>query len=440
MSSGKRTRRPGGHPAKVAQRRARERDRAPADPLRRAARAACRDAASIETALEAELMASSLLGSWWPSPLALGAGEPDHEIGVPLVAEIERCGGPGALAALIAIGEVSDSELGLDARERAGRLRAAGVRAPGWADTIKACEVRHTAVLRDEIFDDGITIFIECAHAGGEPHAVGVYIDHNLGVMAKDILLADSIDEVAEIMRSNPEAGAGGALVIEPIDPAEACGRLNAALDLTDMTLMAPVGEDYASLRSLARLRADELPGGAVDIEPPQVTPEERKRLLTEFLASPDGAGFEPGGDEAFAVSLAIDFCADYVDGRPLRWSPVTVERFMADWLPRKVVAERSQFEAVPAALASWVRFAGRRRGIPEWAIAETIDAIVRWTEEMLERASDPEAGGPGIEFLLAAKSAGVELADEQALASFIAAWNARNEAGESPAPRRARR
>lgn len=430
MSRGKRARRPSGHPAKVAQRRARERDRTQGDPLRRAARAACEDAANIDTALDAELMASTLLGSWWPSRLELGAGDPDEEIGGPLVAEIARCGGPGALAALIAIAEVSGSELGLDARERAGKLRAAGVPPPPWADAIEECEVLRTAVIREAVFDDGITIFVEGAHAGEEPHAVGVYIDHNLGVMAKDIFLADSIDSVAEVMRTNPDADAGGILELQPIDPAEACARLHAALDRTDMTLMAPVGEDYAPLRALARLRAYELPLGTVDIEPPEVTIDERDRLLDEFLASPEAAGFEPGGDEALAVSMAIDYCADYVDGRPLRWSPVVVELFMGDWLPRKLLAERAAFEAVPAALASWVRFAGRRRSIPDWAITETIEAIARWTEEMLDRASDADAGGPATQFLLAAKDAGIDLEDEQAVASFIAGWNARSVAG----------
>jgi hypothetical protein len=334
-----------------------------------------------------------------------------------------------ALAALIAIGEVSDSELGLDARQRAKRLRAAGVRPPRWADAIEDCEILRTAVVRDEIFDDGITIFVEGAHAGAQPHVVGVYIDHNLGVMAKDILLAESIDRIEEIMRAEPGADAGGKLTIEPIDPAEACARLLAALDLTDMTLMAPVDEDYAPLRALARLRADELPFGAVDVDPPEVLDDERERLLASFLASADGAGFEPDGDEAHVVSLAIDYCSDYVDGRPLRWSPVTVELFMADWLPRKLLADRSTFEAVPAALASWVRFAGRRRGIPDWAIAETTEAITRWTGEMLARADDPNVGGPAMQFVLAAKDAGVDLEDEQAVSSFIAGWNARSQA-----------
>jgi hypothetical protein len=128
-------------------------------------------------------------------------------------------------------------------------------------------------------------------------------------------------------------------------------------------------------------------------------------------------------------VSLAIDFCSDYVDGRPLRWSPVVVELFMADWLPRKVVAEHTLFEAVPAALEAWVRYAGRARAIPEWAIARSVEAIPGWTDEMLANAADPGAAGPAKRFAAAATNAGVDLTDDEAVASFIAGWNARSDA-----------
>jgi hypothetical protein len=76
------------------------------------------------------------------------------------------------------------------------------------------------------------------------------------------------------------------------------------------------------------------------------------------------------------------------------------------------------------------VRFAGRRRGIPDWAITQTVDAIACWTQEMLDRANDPDASGPGKQFLLAGQEGGAGLADEEAVASFIAGWNARSEAG----------
>lgn len=430
MASGKRRRRPGGHPAKVAQRRERERDRhlkrSRDAGLRRTVRVMCQEAAELETAFEAEYWASGLLGSWWRMRTALDRDDPDLELGGLLVEEVARHGGAGALAALIALGEVSDTEVGLRAREAAERLIADGVPKPLWSESILEAEILRTAVMREFVFDDGFTIFIEARHGEEEPHAVGVYIDNNLGVMAKDILLADSIDSVERIMRENPRDD--GELRIEPIDPAEAGARIHTAMELTDMTIEPPVSEEYGRLRALALLWADELPGGKVDVSIPEVSAEERERMLAQFLASPEAAGIEPGGDAADAVSFAIDFCAGYVDGRPLRWSPVVVELFMADWLPRKVLAERSMFEAVPSALDAWVRYAGHERGIPDWAIERTVEAIPRWVDEMLESADDPAAAGPAKQFMAAAQDAGVDLTDQQALANFVAGWNARSE------------
>ena len=46
----------------------------------------------------------------------------------------------------------------------------------------------------------------------------------------------------------------------------------------------------------------------------------------------------------------------------------------------------------------------------------------------MVEAALDPSVGGPSEQFLLAAKAAGVDLEDEQALRTFIKGWNARSE------------
>jgi len=198
-------------------------------------------------------------------------------------------------------------------------------------------------------------------------------------------------------------------------------------MNLTEMTLDPPVSEDYARLRALAMLRADEAPGGARTAEREELPAKERDALRDEFLASPEGRTFAPDGDEAFAASLAIGFCADYVDGRPLRWSPVVVELFMAGWVPRKVLADAELFDALPAALDAWVRFAGRKHGTPEWAISLTREAIPRWRDEMAAAASDPGSGGPAMQFLTAATEAGIDVTDQEALATFMAGWNARS-------------
>lgn len=431
MATGSNRRRRGGHPAKQAERRERDRLRreTPADPLRRAAATIRREAGQLGTALDAELWASALLGTWWPPPFDVMTDYDDADlaIGGPLVDEIARIGGPEAVGALLALGEVSESELGLRALDHVNRLLAAGVARPPWGQAILEAEVLGTAVLREDVFDDGVTIFIEAAHDGGQRHAVGVYIDHNLGGRAKDIVMADSIAAVEELAAAS--AGERVAMRVEPIAPGEAAIRIRDAMELTDMTLEAAVGEDYAALRSLAILRADELVGPFPEVSMPEVSAEEREALRTDFLDSPEGATFAADGDEAFVASLAIDFCADYLDGRPLRWSPVVVEVFMTDWIPRKVMADRPTFDVVPAALAAWVRYAGRRRQIPGWAIAETRDAIDTWADEMFELLDGGEAAGPAKAFLAAAKAAGVDVTDDRALATFVAGWNARSAA-----------
>ena len=390
-----------------------------------------REAEGLTGALDAELWTSRLLGAFWDQRTNLPLHESaDYALiyGRPLVEAVSRMDGPGARTVLMIIAAVDDAELGALAHELAEVRSDHGQgTAPSWLDEVGGAEITGAAVMREDVFDDGFTMFLEARHPAGETHAVGVYIDNNLGVMAKDILLADSIDRVAEVMRTNPRDD--GALRLEQIDPAVAAAEIRAAMDLTEMTLDPPVSADYAGLRALAMLRADEAPGGAMAAQREEMPAEDRDALRDAFLASPEGRAFAADGDEAFVVSLAIDFCADYVDGRPLRWSPVVVELFMAGWVPRKVLADAVVFEVLPTALDAWVRFAGRKQGTPEWAIAVTQEAIPRWRDEMVSAGSDPAHGGPAKQFLTAAKQAGVDVTDERALGTFMAGWNARSTA-----------
>jgi hypothetical protein len=55
--------------------------------------------------------------------------------------------------------------------------------------------------------------------------------------------------------------------------------------------------------RALALLRAEQTPGAVEPPEPTELSSEERDRLRDEFLASPEGREFAPGGDEAWGVA-----------------------------------------------------------------------------------------------------------------------------------------
>jgi hypothetical protein len=393
------------------------------------ARRIVREVEALTSPLDAELWASHLLGTMWERRTGLPLDEFDQyslAYGQPVVEALAATEGPGARIALAAIAAVDDGELGLVARDLGDGLPWHESE-PSWLPCVGETTITSAAVMREDVFDDGVTVFLEGRHATGETHAIGVYIDNNLGVMAKDILLADSIESVAEIVRHHPRDDGEVALV--PLGPADAAAEISAAMELTDMTLDPPVTEDFAALRALAILRADETPGHAAPRGRPEISRAERDALRDEFLAAPEGRGFPADGDAAFAASLAIDFCADYVDGRPLRWSPVVIELFMAGWVPRKVLADANLFAALPEALDAWVRFAGRKRGIPDWAIKLTRDEIPGWRDEMTRVGNDPGDGGPAKQFLMAAQDAGVDLTDQQALTAFMAGWNARSTA-----------
>ncbi|MGI8414532.1 MAG: hypothetical protein ACR2QA_18995 [Solirubrobacteraceae bacterium] len=390
------------------------------------------EARELKSPLDAELWASHLLGVFWDQryTLPLEEASPDYSLilGEPLIEAVAKLGGEGARTTLSIMSDVDDGELGMRAGELAEQLELdPGDGGPTWLGEVGEAEITGAAVMREDVFDDACTVFLEARHPSGETHAVGVLIDNNLGVMAKDILLSDSIDRVSDLMRKHPRRD--GELMLEQIAPGVAAGWIDAAIALTEMTLDPPVADDYARLRALALLRVDEVSYFEPVPERGEMPSEERDALRDEFLASPEGKDFAPDSDDAWAASLAINFCADYVDGRPLRWSPVVVELFMANWIPRKVLADQGLFERLPSALDAWVRFAGRKAGTPEWAVEATRKAIPRWREEMTERDSDPAAGGPAKQFLTAAKAAGVDVEDAGALKTFMAGWNARSEA-----------
>jgi hypothetical protein len=416
----------------VAQRHEREQARrGPVLEEVRVARMIAQSAAEVDSALDAEAWASHLLGTFreqrrgLPFPDAVEV-DPALLFGKPLVTRLATLDDPAAMVALASIAKLDDGKLGALAAELlADSTPAAGV--PRWIEQIGEWEIVGAAVVSEAVFDDARTVLLESRHPDAEMMAVGVLIDRNLGGLAKDVLLAESIEQVAGAM-GRDSTGDEAELELEQIDPGIAAGLIRAAIARTDITWDPPVDDDFWPGRALTLLRADQTPGAVEPPEPAELSSEERDRLRDEFLASPEGREFAPDGDEAWVASLAIDFCAGYTDGDPLRWSPVVVELFMTDWIPRKVLATPELLDRLPAALDAWVRFAARRRGIPDWAANETRGSIGKWVNEMVEAALDPLVGGPSKQFLLAAKAAGVDLEDEQALGTFIKGWNARSE------------
>jgi hypothetical protein len=312
------------------------------------------------------------------------------------------------------LGAVAAPSHAAAAQAAAGRLAAAGLPEPAWAGELAPPEPTAALLVYEEAFDDGVSVVVEFG-----THTLGVYVDHNLGGLVKDVFLAGSLAEVGE-------SSATPGVSLRELDLAEARARIEAALYELDHTLDPPVSEDVGSLRALVEARIRQLPSGFELPDPyREVPPDERQALLDGFLASPEGARWQRHEAAEDVAALAIDFGADYNHGGPLRWSPVVVELFMLDWLPRKVAREPGMFERVPDVLPDWVRYAGRRRGVPEDMVREAADAVADFEREMLETVDDPAAWGPAKAFAAAALGAGVDLTDSEQVEAFIGRYNA---------------
>jgi hypothetical protein len=405
-------------------------ERLATDLAREIAREARRTVRTVEGALDAELFASWLVSTWSLPAGALIDADPEEEIGLRVLGALERAGDRRALAVLSAAAAVGSERLASAARAAADRLAAAGVVYPPWGDQLGSMRGRRAAVVRDEVFDDAVNVLVEFERPGHDPYVVGVLIDHNLGGIAKDLLVGPTLGEYKDGMSQVPEDVSGtGRLCYEKMSLAEASARCREALWRTEHTLDPPVSDDFDSQVAAVAAHLGVLPDDGKTYEPAEISDSDRQAALDGFLASRETEPFRDRDDLVDLATLAIDYCADNVEGegRPLRWSPVVVELFMTWFLPRKVLRQRAFFErTVPEVLPAWVRYAGNARGIPDAATEEAVAAIAAFRDEMLALVDDESAWGPGKALAAAAREAGVDLTDEAALEALIAAYNAR--------------
>ena len=377
---------------------------------------ACESIVEATDAFEAEQWASDLLGT-----MRQGAppGEPVEPELFPLfVAALEAVGTAHALAALRALSAVGAPHTSA----AADRLAADGLSEPAWGGDLGGARPLAAALLEEPAFDDGVSVMVEFAEPSGEFHTLSVYIDHNLGGLVKDVFLAGRLAEVQATMEQAPDHGR---VTFREIELGEARARVEAALYILDHTMDPPVDDSVPALQALIAARMRLLPDGfEVPDSYVEMTLEERDALQDDFLASAEGRRWRGDEDAEYAARLAIDFGADYNHGGPLRWSAVVVEIFMVDWLARKVTEEPAFYARVPEVLTDWLRYAGRRRGVPQELLDEVIAAVATYREEMLATVEDPQAWGPAKAFAAAAEEAGVDLTDPGAVERYIQRYN----------------
>ena len=258
---------------------------------------------------------------------------------------------------------------------------------PGWAEHLGAVTSAECYVNPDDL-GDADEIICVFSYAGEESHALVSVIDYNAGGMIKDGWVTSRVGKLLDHCReASSQRGAEGKYAFRQVDAGQARHMLETALTVTDSVNDPAVSESFPSYHAFIRARIRALPpfrGRSLTATGPlnvtgrrQAWSKDRRAMLAaEFLASDEAEELSDRGSASHCADRIIDYGCDKDFGRPLRMSPTKVEAFLLGWLPRKVMLSFAEQDAMPHVLAVWVRWAGRRNGLSEAAITDSLEAV----------------------------------------------------------------
>jgi hypothetical protein len=368
------------------------------------------DLERVGTAYDAELMVSTMLGAAY-SIAGSDRATVLAETGEGLRRYLARRRTRHAVLLRSVLAAIADRDRLSGGR---GKRPAPPADPPAWLAQLGAVRPTSAHAFGDQ-HGNQITYLASFAYtepaAGGPDHVVAALVDHDLGYV-KDLFVAAP----AGALLAQLEAAA----VTDPevrlveVDPGELRGAVERYLEVTDGLPELPEARSLTSDRALAGHRLRLLP----------VPAEEEPLTVADFQAAPEAARLQAADDESltFALKLINGFGAD----DPLRWSPVSVQTFLLDWLPARALLDRADIELIPSALSAWVRWAGRMSGLGPRAVAQNVAAVATHRAEFARRARSGSHRSEAARATAALLADGVDLNDERAVADWLADYNAR--------------
>ena len=323
-----------------------------------------------------------------PFARARGAGPdlPSLEVLTGTFAEVDRVETTALLACLA---ELADEE-----RIRAQARRALADRhhpLPPWLDRLGEATVIDTAEMT-HVLGDGENVMVGLELAGGQQLTAVMYIDHNLGTVAKDGFVVDG--PVAGLVQHMRSAATDPDFRWASIESAAARARLAEAVETGAITVPRFETETWPACRPLFEWIMRLLPEGGTSYQRPDWDEAARRSLARRFFASPFGAPLKRAASRDLLESV-LWFATDYGPGDPLRWSPTAVEILLLDWIPRKIIAESEFLSAAPDLLRAFIRFSHAETGIRPGLTAETLAAVDRFEPEYQQTIRSPRLQGP---------------------------------------------
>ncbi len=253
---------------------------------------------------------------------------------------------------------------------------------PDWLTGLGRAQLDPEVWFMTHVLGDGDDYLLGVTLPSGESLSALVYVDHNLGTVVKDAFVVPEPLEDLAIKMGTLIDDADQSLT--RTDPATARAVIEAAID-SGSRLYPPLSSDsWPMCRPLVEWMLRMLPAGGVAPDWKEWSQEETAAVAAEFFASPFGAALDDDDHRSMLESV-VWFCTGYGTGDPWRWSPVTVEMLLADWFPRKVIAEPTYLAKLPALVRAYIRYCHDRNDIRAGLTEETLAAVDQYEPEYLQ-------------------------------------------------------
>ncbi len=292
-------------------------------------------------------------------------------------------------ALLTTIAYMSNDELTRTKCRRA--LRDNRVRLPPWLHQLGEAR-SYRAVEMTHVLGDGDDIFLGVRLRPHHELTVVVYIDHNMGTVAKDaFVIPESISATVELMQGRQSDLDTS---WNELDLADARVRITEAIERGAHTYPPFESDTWPACRPMTEWVARLLPEGGTGYVRQEWSERQTSSLARRFFDSTYGSRLDDAENRDLLDSV-LWFGTDYGPGDPLRWSPVACEILLLDWIPRKIVAGADYLAAVPSLLRAFVRFCHAEMKIRSELTDETLDAIDTFELEYLRIIRSPRPQGP---------------------------------------------
>jgi hypothetical protein len=263
---------------------------------------------------------------------------------------------------------------------------------PEWLSGLDRARLDPQVWLMTHVLGDGDNYLLGVTLRSGHSVSAVVYVDHNLGTVVKDaFVVPQALSHLTDVMSST---------VIDPdqsislVDAATARAAIEEAIE-TGARLYPPLESDsWPMCRPMVEWMVRMLPGGAAPPARADWAEADVRALADRFFDSTYAAGLD-GPDLRGLLDSVLWFGTDYGPGDPLRWSPVNVEMLLADWFPRKIVAEASYLSQLPDLLRAFIRYCHHVRGIRPALTTQTLAAVDEWEPDYQRVIRSARLQGP---------------------------------------------